>query len=73
MATLQIKVMGSLGDHTIEFAASQYGHAHAINEAIAYLTTLQMKAISSDHASRDKGEEAPKMGWAKKDFTHKVK
>ncbi|WP_438010580.1 hypothetical protein WME89_19220 [Sorangium sp. So ce321] len=73
MATLQIKVTGSLGDDIIEFAASQYGHAHAVNEAIAYLTRLQMKAIASDHASRDKGEEAPKMGWEKKDFMLKAK
>lgn len=71
MATLQIKVLGSLGDDTVEFTASQFGHAHAVNEAIAYLTRLQMKAIASDHAARDTGEEAPKQGWAKKDFTHK--
>lgn len=66
---LQIKLRGSLGDETVEFSGQQFGHAHAINEAIAFLTQLQVKGINADHAARDAEERPPKMGFFKKGLT----
>jgi hypothetical protein len=66
MANLQIKLRGSLGDETVEFSSRQFGHAHAVNEAIAFLTQLQVKAINADHAARDANETPPKEGFIKR-------
>lgn len=70
---LQIKLRGSLGDDTIEFSGTQFGHAHAINEAIAYLTQLQIKGINADHEARDAAERPPKRGFVKKALRTKTK
>jgi hypothetical protein len=72
MADVQISIKGSLGDDRVEFAANEFGHAHAINEAIAYLTQLQMRAINSDHEARENGEEGPRQGWVKKEFSRRI-
>ncbi|MHA6323675.1 hypothetical protein [Roseivivax sp. CAU 1753] len=72
MADVQISIKGSLGDDKIEFAANEFGHAHAINEAIAYLTRLQMHAINSDHEAREQREEGPRQGWIKKEFSRRT-
>jgi isocitrate lyase len=62
---LRIQLVGSMGTESAEFSANEYGHAHAINEAIAYLTGLQEKAINFDHDVRDSNESGPKLGWQK--------
>lgn len=65
MAVVKIQLMGSMGKDAAEFSAVEHGHAHAINEAIAYLTKLQERAINFDHDVRDCREPAPTEGWHK--------
>lgn len=65
MAMLKIQLIGSMGDEAKEFSANEHGHAHAINDAIAYLTSLQQHAINMDHDVRDSQEPAPTKGWIK--------
>ena len=60
---IKMKLMGSLGEESVVFSAEEYGHAHAINEAIAYLTDLQVRAINADHDVRDTKEPGPLKGW----------
>ena len=67
MAVLRIQLHGSLGEENVEFSANEHGHAHAINEAMAYLTKLQTRAINTDHDVRDCNEPGPKDGWCKGD------
>jgi hypothetical protein len=62
---LSIRLVGSLGDEAVEFSAKEHGHAHAINEAIVYLSNLQTRAINTDHDVRDCKEEGPINGWCK--------
>lgn len=52
-----------MGDEVVEFSAKEHGHAHAVNEAIAYLTDLQVRAINLDHDVRDSKEPGPSDGW----------
>ena len=60
---LKIQLIGSMGDENVEFSAKEHGHAHAVNEAIAYLTDLQLRAINFDHDVRDCNEPGPSDGW----------
>jgi hypothetical protein len=69
MCTIVIRTTGDLGDETVEFVANEYGHAHMINEAIAYLTRVSLVGINADHKSRDAKEEPPKKGWIKNDLS----
>jgi hypothetical protein len=64
---LKMQLIGSMGDEAVEFSGKEHGHAHAINEAIAYLTNLQIRAINTDHDVRDCKEEGPTKGWCKGD------
>lgn len=65
MATLKIQLIGSMGEDAAEFSAVEHGHAHAINEAMAFLTVLMQRAINTDHDVRDCKEPAPTKGWHK--------
>ena len=63
MAILKIQLVGSMGEEVVEFSAKEHGHAHAVNEAISYLTDLQTRAINLDHDVRDSKEPGPSDGW----------
>jgi hypothetical protein len=63
MAIIRIQLLGSLGEEAAEFSAKEHGHAHAVNEAIAYLTDVQLRAINTDHDVRDSNEPGPLDGW----------
>lgn len=65
MAVLEIRLTGSMGNDHAQFSATEHGHAHAINEAIAYLTVLQQRAINIDHDVRECKEPSPTKGWHK--------
>ena len=48
-------------EQSVQFGAMTHGHAHAVQEAIAYLTnTVLPVAINLDHELHDDGERPPK-------------
>lgn len=77
MGFIQIKVNGSFNtasrkgnnlaghEQTAGFSAQKHGHAHAVQEAIAYLTnTVLPAAINLDHELHDDGDK-PSEGFQK--------
>ncbi len=71
MSVGSLRITGSMGDAHFDFSANEHGHAHAINEAMIFLTGLMQRAINTDHDVRDSNEPAPTQGWHKGPATHK--
>ena len=65
MGTITIDTYGSFGDKQAEFSAMEHGHAHAVGQAIAYLTELLHWSINTDHAIHEDGE-SPRQGFERK-------
>jgi len=66
MGIIRISVTGSFGaERTKIFAADEYGHAHAVAEAIQFLADdVLPEAINNDHQCRTDGER-PSKGFIK--------
>ncbi len=64
MGQITITTRGSFGQGELIFNAESHGHAHAVNEAQAYLTVLMRTAIDSDHGLHEKGVK-PRLGYDK--------
>lgn len=58
MGMLQIKTWGSFPNKSIEFTAQSRGHAHAVAEAIQYLSEHVLPAaIEQDHKLHEAGHK----------------
>ena len=64
MGMIIIETRGSLGTRKEEFSCLHHGHAHAVNEAIKYLTERMTHAVNLDHKLHD-GESQPDSGFQK--------
>ena len=64
MGMIIIETRGSLGTKKEEFSCLTFGHAHAINEAIKYLSDRMTHAINLDHQLHD-GDSKPQVGFQK--------
>jgi len=64
MGMINIQMYGSFPKKEKSFGAIEYGHAHAINEAIAWLSEQMKAAINSDHQLHDDGAK-PNNGFTK--------
>ena len=63
MGMISIQTAGSFGDSDKVISAQDHGHAHAVAEAIQYLSGEMLpKAIAQDHALQAKGVD-PAKGW----------
>lgn len=65
MGTLRIDTGGSFPTHTRSFSAVDHGHAHAVAEAIRWLSgEVLPEAIEHDHQLHDEGLE-PARGFVR--------
>jgi hypothetical protein len=65
MGILKIETKGSFGESFKQFSARTYGHAHAVAEAIKYLSgEVLPEAINNDHECRD-DNQFPEEGFRK--------
>ena len=65
MGMITIQTGGSFGGKRKEFFAIKHGHAHAVAEAIEWLSSELLKeAINSDHKLHDEGSK-PSEGFGK--------
>ena len=67
MGLIRIQVVGSFGDKngTKEFTALTHGHAHAVADALKYLSSkLLPHAVNIDHKLQDEGFK-PSEGFRK--------
>ena len=65
MGMITIESRGSFPTRRKEFGAITHGHAHAVQEAIAYLVDEMLPAaINKDHQLHDEGA-APTQGFEK--------
>ena len=64
MGMIIIETIGSLGVRKEEFSCLPFGHAHAVNEAIKYLTDRMTHAVNLDHKLHDGGSK-PQAGFQK--------
>jgi hypothetical protein len=65
MGMIKIKSWGSFPEKEIEICAIEHGHAHAVAEAISYLSSkLLPQAISLDHRLHEEGAK-PNKGFEK--------
>jgi hypothetical protein len=56
MGMMHIRTTGSFPVRYIEFGAMEHGHAHAVAEAIQFLTEVVLPAaIDQDHRLHDEG------------------
>ncbi len=66
MGMLTIQARGSFKSETKTFSAQQHGHAHAVADAIAFLSQVVLpEAIANDHRCHDEGAR-PSDGFEKK-------
>jgi hypothetical protein len=49
MGIIKIETAGSFGNQSKTFSAMKNGHAHAVSEAIKFLTFVLHDAIDNDH------------------------
>lgn len=73
MGQISISISGSFvggrpGSRTKTFSAMNYGHAHAVNEAMEFLQEEMRKAINLDHALHEH-KEKPTQGFQKDSLT----
>lgn len=64
MGVITIVTQGSFGQKDARFSAMKHGHAHAVNEAIEWLTRLMAESIDKDHKLRDE-DASPENGFIK--------
>lgn len=62
MGMLKITTAGSFGVSERTFSAMDYGHAHAISEAIGHLNQMLKKSINQDHELHGQGHK-PNCGF----------
>lgn len=61
MGFIEISTQGSFPDHRRRFGAMRHGHAHAVAEAIAWLSSEVLPAaIEQDHRLHDEGAKPSK-------------
>ena len=70
MGMLIIETRGSFGTSTKTFSAMRNGHAHAVTEAIRYLTELARKATNQDHQLHEQREKPTEGFTAPDEFGH---
>jgi len=64
MGTITIITNGSFDNDKLIFNAETHGHAHAVNEAIAYLTALMGESIANDHRLHEQ-DQKPREGFGR--------
>jgi hypothetical protein len=65
MGLLRISTGGSFPDRVRRFTAIEHGHAHAVAEAIAWLSAEVLPAaIAQDHRLQEEGA-SPRQGFAR--------
>lgn len=63
MGQLTIETHGSFPTHRVVFSALDHGHAHAVAQAIAWMSDeLLPEAIQLDHRLHDQGSK-PELGF----------
>ena len=63
MGMIRIVTEGSFTHREWVFSASEHGHAHAVAEAIEYLSKKLLPwSINKDHSLHEAGEK-PALGW----------
>lgn len=69
MGQISIETGGSFPTRRVSFSALGNGHAHAVAEAIAFLSTEVLpRAIEQDHALHDEGAR-PAQGFSRPNRT----
>ena len=64
MGMIRVEISGSFTeDGNVEFSqfsAVPYGHAHAVTNALNYLTEILRRSINEDHALHEDGQKPEK-------------